>query len=120
MAAGPAKYVALDPVLDDVVVVLSALARTVGSSDDAVREAFDRGAARLPVATLPILVDAPPQRFVSAIGRIDEASGPVKARVMDALLACVHDPDGATPGVASADAMATLRAIGASLHWTIQ
>jgi len=121
-AAGPPKYVALDPVLDDVVVVLSALARTVGSSPEGVQTAFDRGAARLPVATLPMLVDAS-QRFISAIGHIDEASGPVKARVIDALSACVYEPasaPGAMAVVPSADAVATLRAIAASLHWTIQ
>jgi hypothetical protein len=61
-------------------------------------------------------VEAPPQRFVSAIGRIDESSGPVKARVMDALSACIYGD--ATPP--SADAIATFRAIAASLHCSVQ
>jgi Zn-dependent protease with chaperone function len=114
------KYVALAPVMEDVAIVLWALASTVGSSSDGVQSdaqaAFDRGAARLPVATVPMPVEAPPQRFVSAIGRIDESSGPVKARVMDALSACIYGD--ATPP--SADAIATFRAIAASLHCSVQ
>jgi Zn-dependent protease with chaperone function len=106
------RYVALAPVVDKVAIVLASLSRTVTGADNAGAAAFARGAAALKYPDLPYPADESPDLFIAAIESLDSAAGPVKARVIDALTACVNDPTGKpTP-----DSLATLRAIAASLH----
>ena len=93
---GPARpprqvaYVALKPLVPDVQVVLSALARADGKDAQAINEAFAAGIARLQLdQPPPLLASTTLGQLDAALERLSRSAPGIKRRVVDACAFCV-------------------------------
>jgi Zn-dependent protease with chaperone function len=88
--APPVAYVALKPLLPDVQVVLSALARADGKDAEGINAAHAAGMARLQVdKPLPLLASTTVQQLDAALDHLSRSAPGIKRRVVDACAFCV-------------------------------
>lgn len=92
---GPARppqvaYVAIKPLVPDVQVVLSALARADGKDAQAINDAFAAGIARLQLdQPPPLLASTTVGQLDAALERLSRSAPGIKRRVVDACAFCV-------------------------------